>query len=54
MQLSDDLILVFDETLCGLKICLDHLLNEGIEVDLTLPAENALGLGGVTQQQPRG
>ena len=45
-----NLILILDEALGGLEVCLNHLLDERVEVDLTLPPEKALGLGGVTQQ----
>lgn len=49
---NDHLILVLDEALGGLEICLNHLLDERIEINLAFPSEKALCLGGVSQQQP--
>jgi len=45
-----NLILILDKALGGLEVCLNHFLDERVEVDLALPPEKALGLGGVTQQ----
>jgi hypothetical protein len=47
-----DLILVFNETGRSLEVSVDHLLNERIEIDASLPAENALGFGGVAVEEP--
>ena len=45
------LVLVLDEGLAGLEVRLDHLLDQGVEVDLALPAENALCLRGVAVEE---
>ena len=51
MSLRGLLVLVFDKRLRGRKVRLHHLLDERVEVDLALPAEHALGLGGVAEKQ---
>ena len=38
--------MVLNKRLGGLKVSLHHLLDEGVEVDLALPAEYAVGLRG--------
>jgi hypothetical protein len=45
------LVLVDTGSLEDLDIGLDHLLDEGREVDLALPAELGLRLGGVTVEE---
>lgn len=46
------LVLVLDERFCRLEVRLHHLLDERVEVDLSLPAQDALGLRRVAEQQP--
>lgn len=45
------LILILDETGGSLEIGLNHLLDKGVEIDTTLPAENSLSLSGVAMQK---
>ena len=45
------LVLVLDERLGRCDVRLDHLLDERVEVDLALPAEHALCLRGVAEQE---
>ena len=48
---KSELIAVFNERFGSLEIHLDHLLDERVEVDLALPAEHALRLRGVAEQE---
>lgn len=44
------LILVLDEALGGLEVSGDHLLDEAVEVDLTLPPKNPFGFCGIAKK----
>lgn len=46
------LVLILHERLGRLEICLDHLLDQCIKINLTLPAKEALGLGRVAEKEP--
>ena len=43
--------MVFNEAGRGLEVSVNHLLDKRIEIDASLPAENAFGFGGVTVEE---
>ena len=49
---EERLVVVLYERLDGFEIGLNHLLHERVEIDLALPAEDALGLRWIAQKQP--
>jgi hypothetical protein len=51
MAVAFSSVLVFHEALRRLQICLHHLYNEGIKVDLALPSKDTLGFGRVTEEK---
>lgn len=46
------LVLILNERPRSLEVRLDHLLHEGVEVDLAFPAQDTLSLGGVAEKKP--
>lgn len=52
-QQAFNLVLVLNEALARLKISLDHLLHQRVEVRRPLPAQFLVRLSGVAEQEPR-
>lgn len=48
---NEDLVLIFDEGAGSLQVGFNHLRDEGVEVDLALPAQNTFGLSRVSKEE---
>ena len=50
--MNRSLVLVLDEAPCSLEVGRHHFLDQAVEVDLALPAQNLLGFCGVSEKKP--